>query len=311
MPAYVYLLLKGGTAVNRTQCRSLRLKGITIVLLIICVIASLAVLFERISMYSEATQHNIIPLTESSGGTKVVMLTQGKPEPAPPINASRLSVQASPSFSAYDDRTVWRGETDVDIFRISYDNSSGEMTVNGASENSDKLIAPGTSGVYRFSLENTGNVTLDYTMNMEAWITGTDLEIPVKARVCNYKGEYLLGDAETKEDVLSLNTVEDSKPLGAGRYADYTLEWEWPYEQGNDAYDTLLGNLSVEDELALTIKINTTAMYNDDPHNENAGLNSPQTGEKMPVKVIACIMCVMTVTAIFSCFAGRRRENEK
>ena len=85
---------------NRTQCRGLRLKGITIVLLIICVIASLAVLFERISMYSEATQHNIIPLTESSGGTKVVMLTQGKPEPAPPINVSRLSLQVSPSFSA-------------------------------------------------------------------------------------------------------------------------------------------------------------------------------------------------------------------
>ena len=110
---------------------------------------------------------------------------------------------------------------------------------------------------------------------------------------------------------MSLNTVEDSKPLGAGRYADYTLEWEWPYEQGNDAYDTFLGNLSVEDELALTIKINTTEMYNDEPQNENAGLNSPQTGEKMPVKVIASIMCVMTVTAIFSCFAGRRRENEK
>lgn len=304
------LFSKGGTALNSTRRRSRSLTGVSLVLLILCVIASLAVLFERISIYSKAAQHHIIPLTESIGATKVVTVRQEEPKAAAVVDAPQIISLASPGYQAHDDRTVWQGETDVDIFRISYDNSSGEMTVNGVSGNPDKLIAPGTSGVYQFALENTGDVTLDYTMDMEAWITGTNLNIPVKARVWDYTGDYLLGGVNTKAEVLSLNTVEDSGPLGAGRFAAYTLEWEWPFEQGDDAYDTLLGNLAVEDELALTIRINTTAVYNDDPKDENAGLDSPQTGDAMPIVPIVCILCAALAIAVFSFLAGYRRENE-
>lgn len=295
---------------NGTHSRSRKLTWIVLVLLILCVIASLAVLFERISVYSQTSMPDIIPLTQSGGATTVTVSAQKPPEPAAAADVPQIVSLSKPGFEAHDDQKIWKGETDVEIFRISYDNESGEMTVNGVSGDPDQLIAPGTSNVYAFALENTGNVTLDYTMEMEAWITGTDLRIPVKARVQNYTGEYLLGDADTKEDVLALNSVEDSGPLGVGRYAAYTLEWEWPFEQGDDAHDTLLGDLAVDEALALTIRIHTTAVYNDDPQDEDAGLDNPQTGDTAPIQLIVCVLCGMFAIAVLSLLAGRRRENE-
>ena len=180
----------------------------------------------------------------------------------------------NPGFKAYDDKTVWLSETEVDIFKLTYDSENG-ITVKGTDD--DKLIAPGTSNTYSFTLENTGDVLLDYDMTMEAYVTGTDLELPVKARVWDYTNRYLLGGSDTKESVLELNNVEDHSKLSAGRFAVYNLEWEWPYEWGNDEYDTLLGNLAVDDDLALTIKINTIATAVDaviSPENNN---NNPIT----------------------------------
>ena len=110
-----------------------------------------------------------------------------------------------------------------------------------------------------FTLENTGDTLLDYDMTIMAEITGTDLELPVKARVWDYNSKYLLGSESEKADVLELNSVKEKSKLSAGRFAVYTLEWEWPFEWGNDEYDTMLGNLAVDNDIALTIRINTTA----------------------------------------------------
>ena len=291
--------------------RKSKLLGISLILLILCEIASLAVLFDRISLYSQTELKNIIPLTKSIGATKVTILTQDKTELAEASNEPQIVKLDSPSFRTYDKNTVWQAETDVDIFRISYDNESGEITVNGASDNSDKIIAPGTFGEYQFYLENTGDVPLDYTMDMEAWITGTEHNIPVKARVSNYSGDYLLGDRNSKAEVLSLNNVKDSGALGVGRLSSYTLEWEWPYEQGNDEYDTMLGNLAVGNDLALTIRINTTAAYNDNPADEDAGLESPKTGDNMPINLIVNIFGFMLIIAAVCLFTGHCRKNEE
>lgn len=296
---------------NVKHSKKNKLLGILIVLLIICEIASLTVLFNRISPYSRTEVKNIIPLTKSQGATKVTVTTQPKSALSQTSDEPRIVRLASPSFSTYDKDTVWQAETNVNIFRMTYNNSSGEMTVNGASDNSDKLIAPGTSGVYQFALQNTGDVTLDYTMDMEAWITGTELNIPVKARVWNYDGEFLLGSSDTTEEVLALNNVADHGPLGTGRIAVYNLEWEWPYEQDNDEFDTLLGDLAVDGELALTIRINTTAAYNDNPEDEDAGILPPQTGDTTPIHLIMTICGCMIIIASACLFMNCRRENEE
>jgi hypothetical protein len=38
----------------------------------------------------------------------------------------------------------------------------------------------------------------------------------------------------------------------------YILQWRWPFDI-DDEYDTMLGNLAVEEDISLTIVIRTTA----------------------------------------------------
>ena len=252
---------------------------VIVVLLAILDITSLVVLFSRMNSYWEVQFPNVIPLTRSNGTTMVTTKTISSAENVQVSfdeneNGYAVVQLGNPGFKAYDDKTVWLSETEVDIFKLTYDSENG-ITVKGTDD--DKLIAPGTSNTYSFTLENTGDVLLDYDMTMEAYVTGTDLELPVKARVWDYTNRYLLGGSDTKESVLELNNVEDHSKLSAGRFAVYNLEWEWPYEWGNDEYDTLLGNLAVDDDLALTIKINTIATAVDaviSPENNN---NNPIT----------------------------------
>ena len=249
------------------------------VILTILDIASLVVLFSRTKSFWEVQFPNVIPLTRSNGTTMVTTKTVSTAEETQVSfddneNMYHAVQLGNPGFKAYDKDTVWLSETSVEIFRLTYDSENG-ITVKGADD--DKLIAPGTSNTYSFTLENTGDVLLDYDMTMEAYVTGTDLELPVKARVWDYTNRYLLGGSDTKESVLELNNVEDHSKLSAGRFAVYNLEWEWPYEWGNDEYDTLLGNLAVDDDLALTIKINTIATADDTGISPDNSSNNPGT----------------------------------
>lgn len=253
--------------------------GVMAVLLVIFDLASLAVLFSRLSSYSQHRFPNIIPMTRSEGATTVTTRTYSNNSSPEATGLSAVSYDteavavplANPGFKAYDDKTVWLSETSAEIFRLAYDGENG-ISVQGT--DGDKTIAPGTSNIYSFTLENTGDVLLDYDMTMEAKITGTDLELPVKARVWDYTNRYLLGSTDSMNKVLELNSVEEHSKLSAGRFAVYNLEWEWPYEWDNDEYDTLLGNMAVNGDLSLMIKINTIAMTDE---TEDDGSNAPKS----------------------------------
>ena len=172
-------------------------------------------------------------------------------------------------------------ESEMEIFHLTYDNASGVTTVKGIEGNTDKLIAPGTSNRFEFTLHNILEYPVTYFMTMEARVDGTDLWLPVEARVWDGSGRYLLGDAADKADVLALNTVADSGALDVDGYAPYTLEWEWPFEWGDDEYDTMLGNLSVEDDIGLTVIIRVLAEY-DIPDDPTPGAESTPSAEPTP-----------------------------
>ena len=289
--------------------RKSKILGTTLALLAVCEAASLIVLFDRMSGYSTAQFQNIIPLTESNGATTLTMTTkdaiQGVAQNVS-ANAGIIPL-ANPSYKAYDANTVWQTETPVEIFHLAYNNDLGEVTVVGTADNEDKLVAPGTSNLYTFTLENSGDVPLDYHMDMQAWITGTDLDIPVRCRVWDYQKNYLLGSNDVKEPVLKVNNVNQDGVLGAGRYAIYTLEWEWPFEQGIDEYDTMLGNLAVDNDLALTIKINTIASCDEDPTSPSvihSGIKGPKTGDDTPLGlyfvIFICAFLIFLLTLIFA-----------
>lgn len=171
-----------------------------------------------------------------------------------------VNVPLDPEITVHDDVRTWETETKVDIFKIAYENGEALVTVDGMG---DKVIAPGTGNEYTFYLKNTGNVMLDYTLEIEAFFTPDTQPIPVEVRLKGYDGTYLLGAEDSWADVLELNQVKDEASISVNRYAYYTLEWQWPYENGNDAYDTLLGNMAVDEDLTLSIAIKTVATGED------------------------------------------------
>ena len=204
-------------------------------------------------------------------------------------------------------------ETELEIFHLSYD-ESGKMTVYGGEGNSDKLIAPGTSNIFEFTVHNPLEYTIDYIMTMEAKVDGTDIRIPVNARVWDYTNRYLLGSPDEMPDITELNTVEENAALGADKYAPYSLEWEWPFGWGDDEYDTMLGNLTVDDDITLTVVIRIIAEY-DVPNTDDPppGLDGPpNTGDDSHIWLFCLIAVVSLVGILFLLFYdGRKDKGDK
>lgn len=257
--------------------------------LALCVVVTAAMLFSRLLGYSTEAARQLIPLTRSGGTTVVTAAQKQLLQPAQPT-VNLLSARSDapvytldetkPGFQVSDENTVWTGETSVEIFRLSYENGEGQVTVNSA--RGDKVLAPGTENEYIFTLQNTGNVGLDYTLTMEAYFSDGGKIIPVVARLVDYEGNYLLGSAEAYADVLALNNVLVENSISAGYVAPYTLQWQWPFE-GDDAYDTWLGDLAENADITLTIVIHTVA-----EHGGEGGL--PDTGDTSPVALLCCVM---------------------
>lgn len=306
--------------------------SIILVMLILLEICSLAVLFSRLSLWIRQENENVFPLTEKTDMTNIrvgkiesdgtisfneeikkesstfttLSTTQNSfeiiqldnetivPQEEPSEKPSEKK-PTNPGFEVTSDGKIWAGDTDVEIFKITYENGKGVVTVEGADGN--KLIAPGTTNQYSFTLKNTGDVSLNYQMTMEAYITGTDLQIPVVVRVIDHDGNYCLGSSDKWEDILFLNNIDKKGKLAADRYANYTLEWQWPFE-GNDELDTLLGNLATEDDIVLTIKISTYANECSDP--DDPGDNPPQTGDNVVYNIMWAFVAIVVAVIIFT-----------
>lgn len=256
--------------------------------LAMCVVLSATMLFSRLATWLPADRQHYIPLTVGNGLTTVVTGQRTDSGitfshlPHQPVMLAASPFLTESWFQTFDENTVWQGETDIEIFRLSYENSEGQVTVN--SNDGHKLLAPGTANTYAFTLENTGSHAVEYEMSMEAYFSDGEKIIPVKARVYDAYGVFYAGSAETFVDVLELNGVSDSGTLNSGYLMPYTLEWEWPFE-GDDVYDTWLGNQAVTEDITLTIVINTLASYTPDPPASDG--EPPKTGDSIGPAMLA------------------------
>lgn len=248
---------------------------VSALILFVCVAATAIAFFSRLDGYL-LDDEGAISLLGDGAPSDTVPTPAGVASIAPKSSAAPVQPPFSPGFEASDDKTVWNTDTQVEIFHVSYKNGENVITVN--SDDGDKLIAPGTENSYTFKLKNTGNVALDYTVELDAYFTPQNIQIPITGRINRYDGKWIAGGKDAYAQVAELDAASDKATLGAGKYTYYTLDWVWPFERGEDELDTELGNLAVQQDLTFTIQIKTMATASDNP-DDNSGILPPYTGD--------------------------------
>ena len=178
-------------------------------------------------------------------------------------------------FHVEDSEQIWSTETSVDIFKASYRNQDGNVTV--VSSGSDKVIAPGTEGSYTFTLKNTGKREADYKVWIETSISSDLTGAELQTRMSGQEG-WILGGSDNWKDISELDGVSEESHLAAGKSADYTINWQWPFEQEEDAHDTSLGNMSGEQNLTCTVTIHTVATGSTGSHHSGSSEDETQDG---------------------------------
>ena len=290
---------------NNNAARKRALLIAILLLLIICVAVTATILFFRLSDFSEGGKDSVIDIVPTGDPDPAPTDDDSDDETVPGTTANTDPMAtADPSFIAYDDNVVWSTNTEVEIFRISYEDGEANITVNSA--NGDKVIAPGTENEYTFYLKNTGNIPVVYTVWMEAEFSKEDAPIPVEVKVNDFGGRYYIGTESLWEDVLRLNEFKQSGELSVNNYASYTLNWQWLFENGMDEYDTYLGNLAGEEDVTLIIKIHTVASADAD-----AMGGMPTTGDETPVTLLWVVLALSSGLLILVLFLGRKKKPDE
>ncbi len=136
-----------------------------------------------------------------------------------------------PGITASDDYGVggvkWTVDTSVDIFGQRPGNS-GVQTIGG-----DTVIAPGSSGVYTFKLENPESKPVEYRISLEESDQNSP-KLPMLYRIGAGLGG--LGDSPWR---MAGSTSVETTTIEPGKTHYYTLEWKWA--SGDDATDTAIG----------------------------------------------------------------------
>ena len=254
---------------------------------------------------------NIIPAAETGSALETENPSADN-TPSAPETEDKSDFEVYPGFTVVDENdVVWGTETNVEIFKVSYENGEGVITVK--SDNVEKVVAPGTDNSYTFKLKKTGNVPVEYWLDVDAYITPGDMMIPIEGRINRYDGQWIVGGMSEWVEVPAIDTAADQGTLGAGKYTYYTLDWRWPFESGNDEYDTLLGNLAVEEDITITIVIKTIAMATDDPGRDD-GITPPDTGDNsiLSLWIALAVGCVvlMVILLVYLYREKKRSESE-
>ncbi len=247
---------------SNKKSNSNRLSGIWLAVLLLCilVLASAALLGSFIKRYVEQ-EKNVISVMADANAVRNE------------YDDRDLPVGTVPDFEGFDDEVKWETLTSVDLFKNTYTDAEGNVTVQSAS--GEKVIAPGTTNDYNFTLKNTGNVSLDYTLNLEGVFTLSDQHLPFYVRL--RRGEtWVSGNEQEWVHVNLLEEVVEQGTLPKGESVSYTFEWQWPYEADEendrlisdlkdtlisaDMNDTKLGNIAIDVSADFRLNITTTAV---------------------------------------------------
>ena len=189
-----------------------------------------------------ALSSETIGSSEISSQSQTTAQDQTDPQEPKPIAGSRSAVKRSlPSqpvtknqkpdsqyFHVEDAKQIWTTETSVDLFQKNYKGQDGNITISRS--DSQKVIAPGSEGSYTFTLKNTGSQTADYKVWVETDISPNLSGAELETRMSGQTG-WLRGGRGTWKAISDLDGVSEESHLAAGKSTDYTISWQWPFEQ--------------------------------------------------------------------------------
>ncbi len=209
---------------KNAKSSSSRVSGIWLVvfLLVILILASACLLGTFINRYV-AGEKNVISVMIDGNELRKKYEDDTLPGGAKP------SVNAS-----------WETEASVDLFKNTYMGPDGTVTVQSA--NGDKVIAPGTSNIYEFTIKNNGNISLDYSLALEGVFQFAHMDLPFFVRL-RQGDKWIVGGENAWEHVKDLGDMVDDVTLPRDASATYFFEWMWPYEADDEA-NKLIGNLN-------------------------------------------------------------------
>lgn len=226
------------------------------------------------------------PSTQSTSIKTPVLHSQ-----ATEYRGEQAEQQARQSAFEVDDATqIWKTETAIELFQAEYRNADGAVTVKSA--DGSHVIAPGTEGSYTFSLKNTSNASAEYQIWVEAELSSNMTGIPLQIRMGSDRG-WLLGEKDAWEQAKSLDGVTTEETIDAGRTAEYTIYWKWPFEQGDDAADIALGDAAVNQEMSYVVTIHTLTAVADEPMEKptvKPTEETPENDAQNPRKEVAKIL---------------------
>ena len=116
------------------------------------------------------------------------------------------------------------------------------------------LIAPGTKGSFTFSLQNLSDVNATYSVTFSSELVGGTGYLPIKFTLKQGSTELA-----SDYDLSAFNTKIQNVAADMNSAAQqYTVEWEWVFESGNDTADTNLGELAAAGEVKYQVAILVT-----------------------------------------------------
>jgi flagellar basal body-associated protein FliL len=189
------------------------------------------------------------------------------------ISSILLAIQLINYINISDKEVVLQSniEQELEIFSVHYDNASGEITVSGM--DGQNVVAPGTSVEYTIRLKNTDKTAIDYDMIPDIRFT-SEYDIPILVRMIAPDGSYIAGDTKTWINVEELNSLQEHRTLKKGESVEYTFQWKWEFESGNDEYDTTLGSASVTTDIGLSVEFSVLAEANTDVETNGGFIDS-------------------------------------
>lgn len=199
-------------------------------------------------------------------------------------------------YSAADNRAVSlksNMDTKLDVFSVEYKSASGEVSVSGT--NGEKVIAPGTDVEYTIRIRNTDTVAIDYDLVPTVTLL-SDHKLPIVVRLLDPEDNYLVGDAKTWVEPEVMNTINEKATLGKGEAVEYLFQWKWPFESGDDAYDTFLGDTTITEKIGIQVSFSIHAESNTTLE-DNGGFFGSGAHENM-IMLIFCLLIALTIVLL-------------